>query len=62
MHYEIDVPLEQLIIPFKLKHRYVRYVNIVNVVLFTKNTTLYHVDPPSCSPNMYIDEKVFISD
>ena len=40
MHYEIDVPLEQLITPLKLKHkidRYVRYVNIVNVVLFTKN-------------------------
>ena len=41
MHYEIDVPLEQFIMPLKLKHkidRYVRYVNIVNVLLFTKNT------------------------
>ena len=43
MHYEIDVPLEQLIMPLKLKHkidRYVRHVNIVNVVLFTKNTNI----------------------
>ena len=41
MHNEIDVPLEQLIMPLKLKHkidRYVSYVNIVNVVLLTKNT------------------------
>ena len=38
MHYEIDVPLEQLIMPLKLKHKNDRYVNIVNVVLFTKNT------------------------
>ena len=40
MHYENDVPLEQLIMPLKLKHkieRYVRYVNIVIVVLFTNN-------------------------
>ena len=43
MHYKIDVPLEQLIMPLKLKHkidRYVRNVNIVNVVLFTKNTSI----------------------
>ena len=41
MHHEIDVSLEQPIMPIKLKHkidRYVIYVNIVNVVLFTKNT------------------------
>ena len=35
---KLDVPLKQLIMPLKLKHKIDRYVNIVNVVLFTKNT------------------------
>ena len=45
MHYEFDVPLEQLIMPLKLEHkidRYVRYLNNVNVVLFMKNTTEFN--------------------
>ena len=55
MHYEIDVPLKQLIMPLKLKHkidRYVGSVNVVNVVFFTKNWTVIKAWLMDCARNV----------